>query len=713
MKSSMSSLYFISFLLHTTISSLVLAQTQQQTGQTDTGTRPAFVDMSLDGVVSYAAPFFQRYQPNTALDMVRRIPGFTLDDGGDKRGFGGAAGNVLINGRRPSTKQDLPSAILGRISADLIERIELIQVRIRDINLHGQSAVVNVILREDAPAMVRWELFGRHNFDQGPEPGGSISLSDRLGGMEYNIGLDARSPVFGDPGKIQTFDADGVLVEFRRDDNKITGLDLNAYLNSSVWMGDAFFQLNSRVGIADRDSLVVINRFPQIAGVESSQDYIDRLQRNKRLDLGIDAERILHNDLLGKAIFLYSLLDQDPTSSQRSIDAAGSQARLQIQDDDRTSREIISRLELDWAGLTNHAIRLELEFAFNLLDNAQIFTDDIGFGPVVVDVTGGNTRVEEARWNFLAQDTWSLGYFDIEYGLGLEWSTISQSGDSTLERSFTYLKPRTAISYSAQQNHLTRLLFEREVAQLDFNDFVSATVFEDDILALGNPRLQPDNTWISEISHEYRYSDIGAIKLTAFHHWITDVLDLLPLSATNDAPGNIGDGRRWGLILETTLPLDWLRLTDARLDFKARLQDSTVVDPLTGLDRVLSAEGGFTSEVVLFNENRYGVILNYRQDFQVSRISWGWGLGKRGERSQFKANELDVFSEDPDLNAFIETTRWFGFKTRIEGTNMLNSLQKRDRTVYAGERSLSPVQRRELRDGTRGVRVLLSVSGSF
>lgn len=49
--------------------------------------------------VNYPSNFFQRYQPVTAFDMVSRVPGFTLDDGGALRGFGAAAGNMLINGR--------------------------------------------------------------------------------------------------------------------------------------------------------------------------------------------------------------------------------------------------------------------------------------------------------------------------------------------------------------------------------------------------------------------------------------------------------------------------------------------------------------------------------------------------------------------------------------------------------------------------------------
>ena len=59
-------------------------------------------------IVSYPASFFERYQPSTALEIVNQVPGFILNDGDSERGFGGSVGNVLINDRRPSAKQDPP-----------------------------------------------------------------------------------------------------------------------------------------------------------------------------------------------------------------------------------------------------------------------------------------------------------------------------------------------------------------------------------------------------------------------------------------------------------------------------------------------------------------------------------------------------------------------------------------------------------------------------
>jgi len=57
----------------------------------------ALVDNESIQVLKYPASFFDRYRPNTAREMVRQVPGFQINDGDIARGFGDAAGNVLIN----------------------------------------------------------------------------------------------------------------------------------------------------------------------------------------------------------------------------------------------------------------------------------------------------------------------------------------------------------------------------------------------------------------------------------------------------------------------------------------------------------------------------------------------------------------------------------------------------------------------------------------
>ena len=55
-----------------------------------------------------SAGFFAAQNPNSAVDMVGRLPGFSLDTGASVRGFEGAAGNVLIDGQRPVVQDRRP-----------------------------------------------------------------------------------------------------------------------------------------------------------------------------------------------------------------------------------------------------------------------------------------------------------------------------------------------------------------------------------------------------------------------------------------------------------------------------------------------------------------------------------------------------------------------------------------------------------------------------
>ncbi|MDZ4052935.1 MAG: Plug domain-containing protein, partial [Phenylobacterium sp.] len=87
----------------------------------------AAASSSAQGVISYPQAFFAEQRPVTAYDMVGRLPGFTLDTGDNVRGFEGAAGNVLIDGGRPTSKTDTLDDILRRIPASQVDHIQLIR----------------------------------------------------------------------------------------------------------------------------------------------------------------------------------------------------------------------------------------------------------------------------------------------------------------------------------------------------------------------------------------------------------------------------------------------------------------------------------------------------------------------------------------------------------------------------------------------------------
>ena len=102
----------------------------------------------------YQAAFFAQYAPRSALDIAKRVPGFTLDLGAtqtnqgqvDVRGFAGTAGNVVINGARPSSKAETLDVTLAKIPAQQVLRVELGPGDLYGSDYAGKSQVLNIIM---------------------------------------------------------------------------------------------------------------------------------------------------------------------------------------------------------------------------------------------------------------------------------------------------------------------------------------------------------------------------------------------------------------------------------------------------------------------------------------------------------------------------------------------------------------------------------------
>ncbi len=177
--------------LITSIPSLAAATNEMPAAQAPDQISTA--DHSQNNVVSYPRSYFERFQPATALDMVRQVPGFRLENNTTTRGYGNALGNLLINDRPPAAKQDQPLDILARIPADLVERIELIRGPVREIDMQGQSSLINIIMREDMPVAIQWDAYLRKTFNHREvTPKASLSLSHNWRGIDYNAGLGFR-----------------------------------------------------------------------------------------------------------------------------------------------------------------------------------------------------------------------------------------------------------------------------------------------------------------------------------------------------------------------------------------------------------------------------------------------------------------------------------------------------------------------------------------
>ena len=196
---------------------------------------------------SFDAEFFEQYTPQTALDMINRLPGFVFDGGSSARGFGGTAGNVLIDGTRPTSKSGGLSEALSRIPAGQVSHIEVQRGAIGAGEAAGQSMVANVVRLKNVSTGT-WSVDIRKVGPDRVMPSVGASFSTQLAGWDTSFQLESFMINESRDAVITARDAGGaktrLQTEVRDERNRDASLSFDA--GRDVFGGR--LQLNGRFG---------------------------------------------------------------------------------------------------------------------------------------------------------------------------------------------------------------------------------------------------------------------------------------------------------------------------------------------------------------------------------------------------------------------------------------------------------------------------------
>ena len=457
-----------------------------------------------EGVQAFEPAFFARFNPVTADDMVRQLPGFTLDEGADLRGFGATAGNVLIDGQRPSSKTSIKDE-LGRIAAGSVLRIELIRASAAgDLDVRGYTELANVVLKPATglkesttfAATTRWYEQGR----QGVQLGGTHSWkTDTFG---FRLGVQATS--LGEREEVSATFRNALGTVTRTQDefyqNQITDITITGAANWNISPRDtlnANFRILPRLFTTNAAGAVSVPALGGPAGA-ISLDYEEK--DIWYVDLGGDYEHKFDGQNAVKLITVNRLVNWRPQQllTQNLAPALGGQGE-QIDNSDNRAGEHVLRGVWTTKPDTQHTIELGLEGAYNYRRvNRESLVGPIGgpFTPPAIGIPVSSTKVEEDRIEASINDVWRLNpQLTLEGGFNYEASTISQSGDASVERDFTYSKPRAVATWTPSAEDQLRFSVLRDVSQLDFGDFATGLNSISSSANIGNPQLVPEQTW--------------------------------------------------------------------------------------------------------------------------------------------------------------------------------------------------------------------------
>ncbi|MRL70114.1 MULTISPECIES: TonB-dependent siderophore receptor [unclassified Brevundimonas] len=607
-----------------------VAEAPVPTGPTN---QAPLADASQRGVLVFTPDFFAAQRPNTALDMVNRVPGFSIDNGSGARGFEGAVGNVLINNNRPASKNDSGSNVLGRTLANQVERIELIRGGAPGIDMQGYSVVVNVILKttDSRQSILTWNamLFegghdiygGSYQFTQNKgDRSWGVTLSDGMGSSDSNgVGRSVRRNAAGDVIRDERYENDGWG----------GGQGIRGNYTGPLFGGK--LEGTARYGLNDYQNWTELSSPTSLRRSDYAED-------GDSGELGLTWTRTLNPrwTLETRLIHEFSSFDSVSGSNETLNGTAAPEQQFKSNGD---SSESILRALVRHERSPALTIEAGAEIAYNMLDVNQAFT----IGGVGVPLPSASVKVEETRGEAFSKATWRINpKLTLEGGVRLEASTISQSGDADQEKSFFFAKPRLLATWTPMADNQLRFRFERELGQLDFGDFAASAELSDGTVFGGNVDLEPEQRWISELSYERRFWGEGVVSIGYRHDRIIDVIDRLPLPGGLSATGNIGDGTLDQLSLNVVVPLDKVGISGARFTFRNDWNKTSVTDPTTGEDRRISGVRPSQANV------------GFQQDITSWKTQWGINWLPRLGQATYDPDQTFAWRGADYLEAFVE-----------------------------------------------------------
>lgn len=643
-------------------------------------------------ITPYPAAFFATRQPNTAMDMVNLLPGFTFDAGDPVRGFGGAAGNVLIDGARPASKDDGLEEVLKRIPFGAVVRIDVVRGGAPGIDMQGKTIIANIVRRRDARTLLTVSASSTVNDDGRVGWGTRIEASRTAGPASWEGSILAARGIDDTAGagpRLRVAPI-GALLKNASETTTGAGYDWKATGAVETAISGGKLRLNGSVFVNPFDyAQADVQALPAALALE--RDHTS--QRTAEVGLRYDHP-------LGKAARIETFLLQQFGESRYTANYSAPPDLAFFRLAKETS-ESIARTTVNLQVGPSLALEAGAEGDFNwLLDHTRYIVAGAATG-----VPAANVRVTELRGESFATATWKpVPTVTLEGGLHLEASRIASTGDVVNGRSFLFLKPRAVVTWSPNAADQFRLRVEREVGQLDFDNFAAgAASLTDGAVHAGNPTLTPQQAWVVEAAYDRRFWGGADATVTLRHYSLTDVVDRAPIfgaAGVYDAPGNIGSGTKDEAAFALTLPTDRFGLKFGVLSATTTIRRSRVIDPTTGRPRPISGLHPHDAQ------------LHFTQGLPKLKATWGFDITDQWRETYYRFNEIDTDKFKTSVSVFAEYKARPDLTIRLEVENLGGRAFRHVREIYGGPRGVAPLDYTDIRDlrGSRSVYLRLRKS---
>ncbi|HEX3424076.1 MAG TPA: TonB-dependent receptor plug domain-containing protein [Sphingomicrobium sp.] len=652
----------------------------------------------------YTLADFARFAPKTAYDMLSQVPGFNIQtvDTTD-RGLGQASENVLINGQRIANKSGGAVDQLQRTPASSVNRIEIVDAASLGIaGLSGQ--VANIILKatKKASGQFEYDANARTNFTKPELLGGSLSFSGKEGPVDYTLSVKNGYGRGGIGGPIWIYDANHVLTETRDEVYHSEYEEANTQAKFGI-DGPGSSVGNLTLGYTPywnpehlRDTRIEADGEERSrTDVQQLAGYMGDINGDYQFALGPGRLKLIflrhweHQPLVTTDILNFLTTGADSIGTRFSRDTH--------------SGETVARAEYSWrTGRSDWQVSFER--AFNSLNQkGDLFQLEPDGAFVEVPFPEGSGNVVERRYEALTTFTRPLSpKLDLQVAAGGEISNLDRTTDEEPARKFFRPKGSIILGWHPDKTWDISLKLRRRVGQISFSDFLAQPQLSSGREDAGNPQLVPPQSWEFETDFAHDLGRWGKTDLTLHYYRVSDIVDFIPIGDDEQGVGNLPNADRLGFVSTSTLLLDPIGWTGAKLDATFAGEWTSVRDPLTHQMRPISGI-----------EDRWGS-LQVRHDIAHTQLAWSAYVQYQHYISNYYLTEIDQTLDIPWMVGFyVEDKNVHGMTVRFRVDNILNGRHLEYRTVWDGYRDRTPIAFFEHHNELVGPLFTLSVKGNF
>jgi outer membrane receptor protein involved in Fe transport len=682
-------------------------------------------------VLEYGLDYFQRFEPLSAGDALKRVPSVTFlsdvleSDGVRLRGLDPAYTQILINGQKvPGSGSDSGAFgngadgafFVDRIPAELIERVELVRSASANRSGDAMAGAVNIVLRDAYNLEGGYIRLGALGFDDGRvrETYGGV-WGGAVGGGRLLMGVNVQGRRNPKEKLSLRFDEPGAaLNNYEVQTDTRDGTDYSANASYQIDVGQGEFSIDGFYVHTDRtqdENSWEYNGPTQTQAINTlsifNDNDVDITQDSWSLNGGYKFAMAggETNVKLGYARFeddSFEVEDEieyfrDATPFPDGDRFTGDATQSSVQDSEISAklsheRDLSETLKLEFGvqyetkereNLVEEATRIRFNMPAGTAVPASGTRPFTGFAPA----TGGDNTIERTQIAPYVMLGGEAGAFSWEAGLRYESTEIDvedRTVPASLNTDYGIVLPSAHLKWDATQNDRFSVSVAKTIRNPSFS-FLSPALLEEELADndfLGDPTVEPETAWGLDAGYERRLGSSGIAGINFFYRDVKDLIEVFntgaagsacegdpgPITCFIFAPRNTGDGKVYGVELDYSAPLDFIGLPDTGVFVNYSWLDSDVDDEF-GSRRFNS-------------QSDYIYNVGFIHDMPALGASFGLTYRKQGDALSRVVGEEVTTSYEGVLEAFVEKRIGDNFTIRLTGSNLTDGSKDEQFDVF-------------------------------